>query len=297
MPPRGCWAQGGHHCSDHQGLLPAEAISAAATGQGDVQRAVPDGVATRPGVTLRCVTLPPFHMLYGPLLSAISDGAEHSVDEAAAELTKKLEIAPEDAARRTKQGGHTLFENRVAWAKSYLSKAGLVRLTGPETMQITDDGRTALRDGPADINDVYLRSAFPRFAQWTDEAAGRPVDDEIDPDDPNQAASSLWLLRAGEKGRFANHFLEHGVLCLGFGDTGSVHALPRDKVVEAVKRALPGASGNAQGQAVNSLMRFADVMREGDLVVTPEPRTRTVLFGEVAGAYEYAEEALVGKPC
>ena len=33
-------------------------------------------------------------------------------------------------------------------------------------------------------------------------------------------------------------------------------------------------------------------MKDGDLVVTPEPATRTILLGRVAGPYRYLEEPI-----
>ena len=40
---------------------------------------------------------------------------------------------------------------------------------------------------------------------------------------------------------------------------------------------------NQRGQAVNTLWRLVDTMYNGHLVITPEPATRTVLLGRIAG--------------
>ena len=52
---------------------------------------------------------------------------------------------------------------------------------------------------------------------------------------------------------------------------------------------LPGQStvGAQLGQVANGLYKFANDMQPGDVVVTPEPASRTVLLGEVTGDYYY----------
>ena len=44
----------------------------------------------------------------------------------------------------------------------------------------------------------------------------------------------------------------------------------------------------------NALYKFANDMQPGDVVVTPEPASRTVLLGEVTGDYHYLTAPIVG---
>ena len=49
-------------------------------------------------------------------------------------------------------GAQTVFKNRVAWAKTYLKKAGLIDSPARATIEITDAGRQVLKDNPDKID-------------------------------------------------------------------------------------------------------------------------------------------------
>ena len=68
--------------------------------------------------------------------------------------------------------------------------------------------------------------------------------------------------------------------------------LSRDALVERVQAAFPEYGTSQLGSTVNLLVRFSRTMADGDLVLTPEPATRTILFGRVAGAYAFLDESI-----
>ncbi|MFB9376515.1 hypothetical protein ACFFKU_11995 [Kineococcus gynurae] len=95
----------------------------------------------------------------------------------------------------------------------------------------------------------------------------------------------IWVVRAGEKARFAQEFLQERHIAVGFRDvasddvSGMSEADLRARVVDARQR-------NATGQ----LISFALRMSAGDLVVTPRLQlSRDYLVGRV-GAYEHHPE-------
>ena len=53
-------------------------------------------------------------------------------------------------------GRQPRFENRVAWSRVYLKKAGLLESTGRGRFRITKQGMDILRDGPLSINTKFL---------------------------------------------------------------------------------------------------------------------------------------------
>src|SRR3712207_6959806 len=53
-------------------------------------------------------------------------------------------------------GRRGLFVNRVAWAATHLSKAGLLERPGRGSVRITDRGREALRANPTRVDMSYL---------------------------------------------------------------------------------------------------------------------------------------------
>lgn len=55
--------------------------------------------------------------------------------------------------------------NRMGWARTYLSKAGLLRSTRRGYFQITERALDILRSGVAEINTKYLEQ-FPEFQEF-----------------------------------------------------------------------------------------------------------------------------------
>ena len=85
-------------------------------------------------------------------------------------------------------GRQTVFKNRVAWAKTYLKKAGLIDSPARATVVITDAGRQVLKDNPDKINITYLDRfpAFHNFVSSPDSDAVKATassNDDLTPDD------------------------------------------------------------------------------------------------------------------
>src|ERR1019366_8724285 len=103
----------------------------------------------------------------------------------------------EDARALTLQSGRLLFENRVRWAVTNLSKAELADVVGPSTVRITSDGQAALDTDEVIDRDFLLRTC-PSYADWH-------VDMGIKaPKPPATAAGAVvWMGRAGRGGVYA----------------------------------------------------------------------------------------------
>jgi restriction system protein len=78
---------------------------------------------------------------------------------------RPLRISPEERQVRLPSGNQTLFGNRLNWARSYLSKAGLIELPRRGYCRATDRGRELLAEGPIEI-DLGLLERYPEFVAW-----------------------------------------------------------------------------------------------------------------------------------
>ncbi|RRD28964.1 restriction endonuclease [Actinomyces bowdenii] len=105
---------------------------------------------------------------------------------------------------------------------------------------------------------------------------------------------SIWGIR--------NTTIPHGEL-LGDGSTGFVsvgfdptpdlqtcEASP-EAFAEAVAQAYPRAGSAVVTDRADQLYCFVHAMAPGDVVIAPDPATRTLSFGRVAGPYYYESEA------
>lgn len=102
-------------------------------------------------------------------------------------------------------------------------------------------------------------------------------------------AETVWVVRAGEGGTYADDFENLGLVAVGFAEAGDVTGMNRQDIMEASRRAYGSKGGRVGGQ----LDSFKNRIELGDLVVTPNGQTRQLLYGEVVGEYEYRPDAVI----
>ena len=97
------------------------------------------------------------------VLNALSDGRTQSMGEVRDAVAKATGVSEDERSQRTGSGS-PIFAGRVGWAKTYLSKAGLIEKMGYGKYRITERGRAALGSGrPIDLQ--YLMT-FPEFREF-----------------------------------------------------------------------------------------------------------------------------------
>ena len=126
------------------------------------------------------MAIPDFQTLMRPVLKAFFDGAT-SVPETLPALIDAFHLTPEEVEERLPSGAMTVLANRAHWARTYMSKAGL--LTSPKRgrHEITAKGREALVRFPGRIDTATL-AAFDGFDDWR--KASKSVHDAMPDDSP-----------------------------------------------------------------------------------------------------------------
>ena len=109
--------------------------------------------------------IPDFQTLMRPLLLLASDGNEHSLREARDWLADKFKLTDEERKALLPSGRQAIFVNRVAWAKVYLQRAGILDAPQRGHFKISDRGREVLQDAPQRITINYLEK-FPEFVEF-----------------------------------------------------------------------------------------------------------------------------------
>lgn len=102
------------------------------------------------------MAVPGFENYMRPILELAADRQEHSLQEARERLAEKFQLSEGDRRELLPSGTQKVFDNRVAWAKSHLTKAGLIETTKRAHFKITDEGETVLKDPPEIIKVKYL---------------------------------------------------------------------------------------------------------------------------------------------
>jgi len=112
------------------------------------------------------VAVPDFQSLMLPMLQmAAADKKEHSLQEARDWLAGKLHVTDEERALLLPSGRQAVFNNRVAWAKVYLQRAGLLASPKRGHFQIAPRGLEVLGTNPPRV-DIKLLEKFPEFVEF-----------------------------------------------------------------------------------------------------------------------------------
>jgi len=111
------------------------------------------------------MAIPDYQACMLPLLRFASDGKEHQLKDAADQLAKEFGLTAKELQEFLPSGQQPTFMNRIGWARTYLSKAGLLRSPRRGYFQITERALDILKQGVAEINTKYLEQ-FPEFQEF-----------------------------------------------------------------------------------------------------------------------------------
>lgn len=104
------------------------------------------------------MAVPKFFEFFRGFLLAVNDGEIHTAKEVRAILASHMDLSEADLAELLPSGKQSTFDNRVAWARTYLDRAGLIETPSRGKYRITDSGREALASGE-EINLKYLEKS------------------------------------------------------------------------------------------------------------------------------------------
>ena len=114
------------------------------------------------------MSVPDYQSLMFPVLTVSAD-REIRVGDAVDQLAEQLNLTPDERTQLLPSGRQTLFANRVHWAKTYLTKAGLLESTRRGHFKITDRGRQVLASHATRIDNEFLNQ-FVEFRQFKEKS-------------------------------------------------------------------------------------------------------------------------------
>lgn len=111
------------------------------------------------------MTIPDFQTLMRPVLQFLGDGELHRAQEVKQAMANAFELTDEERNELLPSGRSRRINNRVGWAITYLSQAGLVERPARGQVLITASGRDALRDNPDRI-DMHTLERYPSYLEF-----------------------------------------------------------------------------------------------------------------------------------
>ncbi|MBW3532432.1 restriction endonuclease [Shewanella sp. NKUCC06_TVS] len=196
--------------------------------------------------------IPNYQQFMRPFLEVVykAHGQEVKLREVINKLSDLFALTEEERTQTLPSGRQSIVDNRIGWAKTYLTKAGLLEVTRRAHFVITDRGIKALQDPKVVIDNNYLKQ-FDEFIAFKDSKADATTtphielpsdtdnsDNEITPDEAlraayktiNEALTSELLSRTRNvTPAFFEDLLIQLLLAMGYGGTGegAAHALGR----------------------------------------------------------------------
>ncbi len=176
-----------------------------------------------------------------------ANGKEVKLRDVINQLAQRFNLSEEEREERLPSGKQTILDNRIGWARTYLTKAGLLEATKRAHFIITDRGIQALQDKDAVINNQYLKQ-FDEFVAFKEQkndslssqtASTEVIEDTVDETTPdevlraaykqiNDALASDILSRTRKVSpAFFEQLLIDLLLAMGYGgsDEGMAHTL------------------------------------------------------------------------
>lgn len=109
------------------------------------------------------MTIPNFQEIFWPLLQLAGDGKEHSLREAVEAMADHFALSKEERQHLLPSGRRATIASRVGWARTYLTKAGLLESPRRGYFRITPRGQEVLRHPPKTLNVNFLLEHYPEF--------------------------------------------------------------------------------------------------------------------------------------
>ena len=109
--------------------------------------------------------IPDYQTVMLPLLNLIGDQQEHALRQAADKLAKQFGLTDSERRELLPSGRQATFLNRVSWARTYMSKAGLLESPRRGIFRITTSGMKVIANPPPQINIAFLEQ-FPGYIEF-----------------------------------------------------------------------------------------------------------------------------------
>lgn len=146
------------------------------------------------------MAIPGFQEFLLPVLKITGDGEEHSLAAVREAIAARFGLSPEDRNELLPSGKQRRYDNRVAWAKVHLDRAGLLTSTRRGFFRVTEAGRALLTERPDRI-DLTLLDRYPGFREFRTpgrQPSGEPTSPLAEGDDRDDSTPEERLEQAYE---------------------------------------------------------------------------------------------------
>jgi len=129
------------------------------------------------------LSIPDYQSFFLHLLKFASDGKVHSIREAIDTISHQFNLTDEERKALLPSGTQRIVDNRIGWARTYLTKAGLLETPKRAFMQITPAGKALLTTNPPElnVNTLMQYESFRKFREGKPNQKGNEDDSAVSP--------------------------------------------------------------------------------------------------------------------
>lgn len=110
--------------------------------------------------------IPTYPELRLSLLELLDKEGPLARKEIFAKIHKMLDLSEEVLALKYEKQNYFKVDYRISWSEVYLVKAGLLVRPRGAVFQITEEGRSLLKNLPESISNKFLVDHYPAFKEW-----------------------------------------------------------------------------------------------------------------------------------
>jgi restriction system protein len=133
--------------------------------------------------------IPDYQTLMLPVLQLAAKG-EVTNKACVDSIADQFALTPEEREQLLSSGKQTIIANRVHWAGTYMTKAGLIERPRRGTLTATDRGRAVLRQNPPSIDNKFL-AQFQEFQEFKGRSKEKGKSEALDPLTTSHASETV----------------------------------------------------------------------------------------------------------
>lgn len=112
------------------------------------------------------MAVPGYQDFMYPFLKQLEDGKEYRLQDLYVLLAKHFNLTDEEIAEKLPSGKQTLLVNRIGWARTYLNKAGLIKVVRRAVFKITEEGLKVMKDPELTRIDRKFLTKYKSFNEF-----------------------------------------------------------------------------------------------------------------------------------
>ncbi|QDX92209.1 restriction endonuclease [Brevibacillus laterosporus] len=112
------------------------------------------------------MAVPGYQDFMYPFLKQLEDGKEYRLQDLYVLLANHFNLTDEDIAEKLPSGKQTLLVNRIGWARTYLNKAGLIKIVRRAVFKITEEGLKIIKDPALTRIDRKFLTKYESFNEF-----------------------------------------------------------------------------------------------------------------------------------